>query len=74
MNAPARTTSDRDLALHFLEVLNTGHFEQLDDLLTEDVVIEWPQTNERIRGTANAKATFITYPGGLSNTGPDRVV
>ena len=32
------------------------------DLLAEDVVIEWPQTRERMRGRANVIAVNRNYP------------
>ena len=34
----------------FVEAINTGEMEPLDALYHDDVVIEWPQSGELIRG------------------------
>lgn len=39
-------------------------WEAAGELLAEDVVVEWPQTRERIRGRENVLAVNRNYPEG----------
>jgi hypothetical protein len=42
--------------------------EILHEIYHEDVVVEFPQSGERIRGLANLRAMQAVYPAGLSGT------
>lgn len=48
------------------EVFDSGDLEQLarelDGMLAEDAVQEWPQSGERIRGKSNINAINANYP------------
>jgi ketosteroid isomerase-like protein len=50
----------------FRAVIGSGSVEDLApglyDLAADDFVQEWPQSGERIRGRANAKAIIDNYP------------
>jgi len=39
-------------------------FESVGDLFTDDVLIEWPQSGERVRGKEACMRVFSSYPGG----------
>jgi ketosteroid isomerase-like protein len=61
-SAPSRTA--KDLQLRFLELLNRGDFAGLSEVLADDVVTQWPQSLERIRGLPNLIEVLANYPGG----------
>ena len=44
------------------EVISSGNWDQLGDVLHEDAVFEYPQSGERFRGLANIRAQFENYP------------
>lgn len=63
------------------ESFEARDWEGAGRLLAEDAVVEWPQTNERLRGRANILAMNRNYPEGWSihvedvwPAGPDRAV
>ena len=51
-----------------------GDFETLASLRHPDFVEEWPQSGERIRGNANYQAIHESYPGGLPDLKPRRIL
>ena len=44
-------------------VLDMQDWDRLGDYLTEDAVMEFPQSGERFRGLGNIRAQFENYPG-----------
>ena len=56
--------SNKDTLLRLYEILNTGETDAIDEVFAPDVVIDWPQTGERVRGIENVRATLGNYPGG----------
>jgi hypothetical protein len=63
VNAPNPHRTAGDLALALLEVMNTGRWEDLDDVTDADIIVEWPQSGERIVGRRNLRHMFEHYPG-----------
>ena len=61
----------RALAERFAFAMNSRSAADMAPLVTEDFVIEWPQSGERVRGFDNFWATVANYPGagegGLGN-------
>lgn len=47
----------------FVEALRAKDATALDGLFTDDVIIEWPQSGERIVGEANRREIYHRYPG-----------
>lgn len=47
----------------FAEVLDRQTWDRLGDYVTDDAVLEFPQSGERFRGLANIRAQFENYPG-----------
>jgi len=74
MSTSGPTLSDKELALKFLDMVGNGCNADLGDVMVDDIVIEWPQSSERIRGIKNAQEVFSNYPGQLESPGSDRVV
>jgi SnoaL-like domain len=58
---------NRDAVERWYRAFNARDFRQLGALLEEladpDVVQDWPQSGERIRGRANILAVLENYPG-----------
>jgi ketosteroid isomerase-like protein len=42
--------------------INAGDTAALDGVFTEDVLIEWPQSGERIRGGQNRREVYSRFP------------
>jgi ketosteroid isomerase-like protein len=47
---------------HFAEAINTADMEVFDAIYHDDVVIEWPQSGEVIRGKKNIRQLRLAYP------------
>jgi hypothetical protein len=41
----------------------THDFDVMEEVFAEDAVVEYPQSGERIRGSANIRAVEESYPG-----------
>lgn len=46
----------------FWELMMTNDFRSVGSVLSDDFVLDWPQSNERIRGRANFAAMNEEYP------------
>ncbi len=46
----------------FYERMNTNDFQSVGQMLSDDYVLEWPQSKERIRGRDNFVAVNEEYP------------
>ena len=55
-------TSTRDLALKYWEAMETNDFAAVGPLLSDDFVLDWPMSNERIVGRENLAAMNTAYP------------
>ena len=58
------TTDHRALFERLVPALNRRDPEHLDEFFTEDVVIEYPQSGEVIRGLQNLREMYAHYPVG----------
>jgi ketosteroid isomerase-like protein len=69
--AENRTTVEQ-----FLSAMAANDMEAQERLLSDDIVEEYPQSGERIRGKENRRAIIENYPGGApretSESGPSR--
>ncbi|MGZ8844122.1 MAG: nuclear transport factor 2 family protein [Pyrinomonadaceae bacterium] len=50
------------LVEQFWEAMKTNDFRSIGSLLSDDFVLDWPQSNERIRGRDNFAAMNEEYP------------
>lgn len=55
----------RALLERFVAAMNRHDYDALDELFTEDVVHDYPQSGEVVRGLRNFRATIENYPSGL---------
>jgi len=65
---------NRTIVEQFLSAMATNDVEAQERLLSDDIVEEYQQSGERIRGKDNRRAIIENYPGGTpretSATGP----
>jgi ketosteroid isomerase-like protein len=52
--------------------INARDLRALDQVFTEDVVMEWPQSGERIRGEKNRREIYSRFPS-LPTVSPRRL-
>jgi ketosteroid isomerase-like protein len=45
-----------------IDCINRREVQVMDDLFHDDAVMEWPQSGERIRGGANRRAIYQSFP------------
>ena len=66
--------TNREIVERFIESLTAPDVSVGDQYLAEDLVEDYPQSGERIRGRANRKAIFDNYPGRAQRDfGPGKV-
>jgi len=65
----ARNRATIDELVH---AMNARDLAALDRVFTDDVVMEWPQSGERIRGNANRREIYNRFPT-LPQVTPRRV-
>ena len=53
--------------------LNAGDLQALDAVFTSDIVMEWPQSRERIVGAENRREIYGRFPS-LPHVTPRRVI
>jgi ketosteroid isomerase-like protein len=53
---------NRQTVERLLKAVNTKDYGAIEEVATTDFVQEWPQSGERIRGAANARAINENYP------------
>jgi ketosteroid isomerase-like protein len=63
---------DRATIDALVAAINGSDLAALDRVFTEDVVMEWPQSGERIRGGANRREIYSRLPS-LPHVTPRRV-
>ena len=56
------TLSAIEIIREFYQRMNSNDFQAAAELLSEDYILEWPQSRERIRGRANFVAVNVEYP------------
>lgn len=56
-----------------VSAINNGDRDALDEVFTDDVVMDWPQSDERIRGATNRREVYRRFPS-LPNVQPRRLV
>lgn len=46
-----------------IAAINDRRIEVMDELFHDDAIMDWPQSGERVRGAANRRAIYSTFPG-----------
>jgi ketosteroid isomerase-like protein len=66
--------SNEEIVRHYWQAHAANDFDKLSELRHREWTVEWPQSGERIRGDANARAMVDNYPGGLPDINAGRIV
>ena len=56
------SSDNREVIAKFYLALNARRVDDLGDLVNPDVIQEWPQSGERIRGLKNMRAVIENFP------------
>jgi hypothetical protein len=56
------TADKRELIERFMKALSERRFGDAVEFFSEDIVQEWPQSGERIKGVKNVLAVMANYP------------
>lgn len=69
-----RTADEKNRAVveALIAGINAADAAALDRVFTDDVVIEWPQSGERIRGSQNRREVYSRFPS-LPKVTPRRI-
>jgi hypothetical protein len=62
-SSAALTGRNARLLSGFVAILDAEDLGRLNEFLAEDVVMDWPQSGERVRGIDNFRAILSGYPG-----------
>jgi len=66
--------TNRQIVERFVQAQATNTAGLGDEYIAEDLIEDYPQSGERIRGRANRRAIFENYPGrGAQDFGPNQV-
>jgi ketosteroid isomerase-like protein len=58
------SSPSKQVVLAFWDRMRTNDFGSIGDLITDDFVLDWPQTRERIVGLEKFEEVNSTYPAG----------
>ncbi len=62
MQDPILAPTAKQVVLEFWRLMKTNDFRSVQQVLADTFVLEWPQSNERIRGAENFVQMNIEYP------------
>jgi ketosteroid isomerase-like protein len=57
-----REQQNRSTLEAFIAALDAGDLQALDRVFTDDIVMEWPQSGERIVGAQNRREIYSRFP------------
>ncbi len=66
--------TNQDIVAAYARASAEGDLQELARLRHPEWTVEWPQTGERVRGSANYAAVVESYPGGKPTTKVNRIV
>jgi hypothetical protein len=55
-------TAPVEIAREFWRLMNTNDFHAVGAVLADDFILDWPQSNERIRGRERFAAMNVEFP------------
>src|SRR5437867_3851806 len=67
-------TTNREVVERYVDALRARDLDLQAEVCAEDMVVDYPQSGERIRGWANVRAVHENYPGGLPQEFAGKVV
>jgi hypothetical protein len=66
--------TNRQVVERYVKALTDRDLDLQGEVCAPDLVMEWPQSGERIRGWANVRAVHENYPGGLPKDLDSKVI
>jgi ketosteroid isomerase-like protein len=66
--------SNRQVVDRYVQALVARDLDLQAEVCAPDMVVEYPQSGERIRGWANIRAVHESYPGGLPQDVHSKVI
>jgi ketosteroid isomerase-like protein len=55
-------TANEAVIERLIACINDRHIEVMDELFQDDATMDWPQSRERVRGAANRRAIYQSFP------------
>ena len=55
-------TANEAVIERLIACINDRHVETMDELFHDDALMDWPQSRERVRGAANRRAIYQSFP------------
>jgi ketosteroid isomerase-like protein len=55
-------TANEAVIERLIACINDRHIEVMDELFRDDATMDWPQSRERVRGAANRRAIYQSFP------------
>ena len=68
------TQSNEEVVRRYMAAHAAHDYDTVEALRHRDWVEEWPQSGERVRGSANDRAIMDNWPGGLPEANDVRIV
>jgi ketosteroid isomerase-like protein len=62
MNSTPDETRNEAVIERLIACINDRHIEIMDELFHDDATMDWPQSRERVRGAANRRAIYQSFP------------
>lgn len=69
----SENNSNEAVIQRLIQCINDHKTEVMDELFHDDAIMDWPQSNERIVGAENRRATYGSFPQ-LPTITPRRMV
>jgi hypothetical protein len=66
--------TNREVVERYVEALVARDLDLQADVCSSDIVVDYPQSGERIRGWDNFRAAHENYPGGLPQDAAGKVI
>lgn len=68
-----RAADNEQIIGRLIDCINDRKIEIMDELFHDDALMDWPQSGERVRGAANRRAIYQSFPQ-LPTITPKRMV
>ncbi len=66
--------TNREVVERYVKAMEEKDLDLQAEVCAPDLIVEYPQSGERIRGWANVRAVLENYPGGLPEPGERKVI
>jgi hypothetical protein len=60
--ADETSKSNEQVIGRLIDCINAGKIEVMDELFTDDAIMDWPQSGERVVGAENRRGIYGSFP------------